>query len=227
MTTNANPNPARKSPTTSDLINKIGGTESMKAAVGTGVTTMFSKITRRNIDSMILGTGLGFGLISLILVGALKSARLGLISLIPNVVPTAIALGVWALLVGEVGFAVSIVAGLSIGIIVDDTVHFLSKYNHARKSVSAPEAVLYAFRNVGTAILGTTIIVAAGFAMLGLSTFRVTAYMGLLTSLTVVSALFVDFLLLPALLIALDRRRVPQAAADIRSIDTGATVPAT
>ena len=188
------------------------GLPSMQRAEGTGVTTMFSQITRRNIDSMVLGTGLGFALISLILVGALRSVRLGLISLVPNLVPTAIALGVWALLVGEVGFAVSIVAGLSIGIIVDDTVHFLTKYNYARKTMRAEEAVRYAFQNVGTAILGTTIIVAAGFAMLGLSTFRVTAYMGLLTSMTVLSALLVDFFLLPALLIAVDREEVPQAA---------------
>ena len=158
---------------------------------------------------MVLGTGLGFLLISVILMGALKSLRMGVISLVPNVLPAVMALGVWAYLVGEVGFAVSIVAGLSIGIIVDDTVHFLSKYNYARQSMSAEDAVLYAFRNVGTAILGTTLIVAGGFAVLGFSTFRVTAYMGLLTSLTVVCALVVDFLLLPALLIAVDRRAVP------------------
>ena len=73
--------------------------------------------------------------------------------------------------------------------------------------MDAPDAVRYAFRTVGTAILGTTFIVAIGFAMLGLSTFRVTSYMGLLTSLTVAAALFVDFLLLPTLLLAFDRRR--------------------
>ena len=202
------------------------GTPSMQTAEGTGVTTMFSQITRRNIDSMVLGTGLGFALISIILMVALRSVRMGLISLVPNLVPAAVAMGVWALLVGEVGFAVSIVAGLSIGIIVDDTVHFLTKYNLARKTVGAQEAVLYAFRQVGTAILGTTVIVAAGFAMLGMSTFRVTAYMGLLTSMTVLSALFVDFLLLPALLIAIDRRRPAQAMANAPT-RSGTPVPAT
>jgi len=66
--------------------------------------------------------------------------------------------------------------------------------------------VQYAFESVGAAIVANTIIVGIGFAMLGLSTFRVTAYMGLLTSLTIAAALAVDFLLLPALLIAFDRR---------------------
>ena len=190
------------------------GTPPMATAGGTGTALMFAKITRRNLASMALGTGLGLLLIAGILVAALRDLRLGLLSLIPNVLPAAMAFGIWALLVGEVGFAISIVAGLSIGIIVDDTVHFLSKYRRARRSSPPREAVSYAFETVGTAILGNTIIVAAGFAMLGLSTFRVTAYMGLLTSLTVVCALFIDFLLLPALLIEFDRRSHEAASED-------------
>ena len=192
------------------------GTQSMRSARATGTPLMFSKITRRNIASMLLGTGLGFALIAGILMIALKSVRLGVISLVPNVLPALMAFGVWAMIVGQIGFAVSIVAGLSIGIIVDDTVHFLSKYQYARDSMDAPDSVRYAFRTVGPTILGTTMIVALGFAMLGLSTFRVTSYMGLLTSLTVAAALVVDFLLLPAILLAFDRRpakyTVPSAA---------------
>jgi len=185
------------------------GTPSMATAAAVGPGLMFAKITQRNIRSMLVGTAVGFGTIALILVLALRSVRLGLVSLVPNVLPAAMAFGLWALLVGEMGFAVSVVAGLSIGVIVDDTVHFLAKYSRARREMDAEEAVRYAFKNVGGAILGTTFIVAAGFAMLGLSTFRVTSYMGLLTSLTIVCALVVDFLLLPALLVAVDRRPAP------------------
>ena len=183
------------------------GTPSMRSAKGTGPAMMFAKITRRNITSMMLGTGFGFLLISGILMFALRSVRMGIISLIPNVVPTLAAFGIWAVLVGEVGFAVSVIAGLSIGIIVDDTVHFLSKYNRARRHMSAKAAVDYAFEHVGPALVATTIIVTVGFSMLGMSTFRVTAYMGGLTALTVMCALVVDFVLLPALLIALDGER--------------------
>jgi predicted RND superfamily exporter protein len=189
------------------------GTPSMKSARGTGPAMMFAKITRRNISSMILGTGFGFLLISGILTFALRSVRMGILSLIPNIVPTLMAFGVWAVLVGEVGFAVSVIAGLSIGIIVDDTVHFLSKYNRARRRMSARAAVDYAFEHVGPALVATTTIVTVGFTMLGLSTFRVTAYMGGLTALTVICALVVDFLLLPALLIAFDGERAPSPAA--------------
>jgi hypothetical protein len=190
------------------------GTPSMRDATATGVPMMFGKITRRNIASMMLGTGLGFLLIALVLVVSLRSVRIGVISLIPNILPAAMAFGVWALLVRDVGFAVSVVAGLSIGIIVDDTVHFLAKYTRARREngMGAPDAVRYAFHTVGTAILGTTFIVAVGFAMLGLSTFRVTSYMGLMTSLTVLCALVVDFLLLPTLLLVFDRADVKRTA---------------
>jgi predicted RND superfamily exporter protein len=183
------------------------GTPSMRTAEATGVPEMFGKITRRNIGSMVLGTTLGFLLIAGILMIALRSVGLGIISLIPNLLPASMAFGLWAWLVRDVGFAVSVVAGLAIGIIVDDTVHFLTKYDLARKEkgLSAADSVHYAFRTVGAAILGTTVIVSVGFAMLGLSTFRVTSYMGLLTSLTVAIALFVDFLLLPSLLVAFDR----------------------
>ena len=192
----------------------------MRGARATGVPMMFGQITRRNIASMVLGTGLGFLLISFILIFALRSVKMGLLSLIPNVLPAVMAFGVWAWVVGQVGFAVSIVAGLSIGIIVDDTVHFLTKYMHARQELrlDAAAAVRYAFRTVGTALLGTTFIVAVGFAMLGLSTFRVTSYIGLLTSLTIVCALVTDFLLLPALLLEFDSKEPElEASRDLAS----------
>ena len=183
----------------------------MRETRGVGPAIMFSNITQRNIEGMLVGTGLGFAVISLILMAALRSTRLGLLSLVPNILPSAMAFGIWALLYREVGFAVSIVTGLSIGIIVDDTVHFLAKYQRARRELgyNAADAVRYAFEVVGPAIIGTSIIVAAGFAMLGLSTFRVTAYMGLLTSLAVICALVTDLFLLPSLLIVLDRKKVP------------------
>ena len=93
-------------------------------------------------------------------------------------------------------------------IVVDDTVHFLSKYVRARRelSLNKEDAIRYTFDTVGQALLSTSFIVAGGFAILMLSSFRVTAYMGALTALTVVCALIADFFLLPALLMVLDRR---------------------
>ncbi len=177
--------------------------------VAGSASLMIGNITERNIKGLDVGTGLGFLVIAVILAISLGSLRIGLVSLIPNVLPAAMAFGIWAWLYGEVGFAISAVAGLSIGIIVDDTVHFLVKYRRARDQVGydASDAVRYAFQVVGPAILGTTLIVAGGFAILGLSTFRVTSYMGLLTSLAVVCAMITDFFLLPALLVLFDKSK--------------------
>ena len=94
---------------------------------------MFANMSQRNIEGMVRGTAVAFVLISLVLAVARRSVTLGFLSLIPNVAPTIIALGVWSVLVGRVGMAVSVVAACSLGIIVDASVHFLSKYLRARR----------------------------------------------------------------------------------------------
>jgi predicted RND superfamily exporter protein len=99
---------------------------------GSGLSIIFAHISERNINSM-LGASFGaLGLISLILIVALRSFKLGVISLIPNVVPAIMAFGLWGILVGQVGLGLSVVAAMTLGIVVDDTVHFMSKYLRAR-----------------------------------------------------------------------------------------------
>ncbi|MBF0266357.1 MAG: MMPL family transporter [Gammaproteobacteria bacterium] len=170
---------------------------------------MFAHIGQRNIISMLSGTSIALLIISLILGFALRSVKFGLISLLPNLIPAGIAFGLWGMMVGEVGLALSVVAGMTLGIIVDDTVHFLSKYLHARrdKAMEPVEAVHYAFASVGRALLITTIVLSIGFIVLAQSTFRLNADMGLLTSITITIALIVDFLFLPPLIILFDKNK--------------------
>ena len=170
---------------------------------------MFAHIARHNFQSMILGTGLAFLFISLLLLVAFKSLRLGLVSIVPDLVPAIMGFGVWGLLVGKVGMSLSVVGSLTLGIVVDDTVHFLSKYRRARfeHSKDAEDSVRYAFSTVGTALWVSTFVLVIGFAILALSPFKVNAMLGLMVALTVACALIIDFLLLPSLLIALDRRK--------------------
>lgn len=179
--------------------------ESMHA-MGTGVDIMFSKTARNNISVMYYGTLVAFLIISMILLVALKSVQIGVISLIPNILPAMMAFGLWGYLSGRVGLGESVVASLTLGLIVDDTVHFLSKYLRARreKLLSAVEAVKYAFKTVGTALVVTTVVFAAGFGILSFSHYSFNANMGALTAITICLALFVDFLLLPVLLIMFD-----------------------
>lgn len=176
---------------------------------GSSPTIMFSHIAKRNIISMLGGTAIALVLISGLLVFALRSAKFGLLSLIPNLVPAGMAFGLWSILVGEVGLAVSVVAAMTLGIVVDDTIHFLSKYLRARreKGLDARDAVRYAFHTVGVALTVTTIVLTAGFMILATSAFELNAGMGLLTAITIVIALIVDFLFLPPLLILIEEKK--------------------
>jgi predicted RND superfamily exporter protein len=169
----------------------------------TGASVMFSYISQRNIESMLRGNALAILVIAGIMIISLRSFGLGVMSLIPNAVPILMTFGVWALLVGQVGMAAATVTATSLGIVVDDTVHFLTKYLRARreKGLDRADAIRYAFRTVGSAIVVTTIVLTIGFSVLAASTFLINAQMGLLTAMAVVLALLVDFLLLPALLL--------------------------
>ena len=168
----------------------------------TSPNLIFAHIGESNIESMLKGTAIALVLISFVLIIALKSIKLGLLSLIPNLVPAAMAFGLWGLIDGQINLAVSVVASLTLGIVVDDTVHFLSKFQYALKELNKTrvEAVEYAFVHVGTALWITSIVLIAGFLILTLSDFQLNAKLGLLTAITISFALIADFLFLPPLL---------------------------
>jgi predicted RND superfamily exporter protein len=174
---------------------------------GASPTIMFSYISKRNIKGMLTGTAIALVLISAILIFALKSLKLGLLSLIPNLSPALMAFGLWGYLITQVGLGLSIVTAMSLGIVVDDTIHFLSKYLRARRELdmNALEAVCYSFKTVGKALLVTSLILVAGFVVLSFSGFRMNSDMATLTAIALVFALMADFLFLPPLLIAIDK----------------------
>ena len=177
------------------------------ASEATGITLVFADLNIRNTKSMLGGTVTAMALISLLLIGIFRSVRLGLISLVPNFIPAAMAFGVWGYLYGEVGNAGSLVTAIAFGTVVDDTIHFMSKYLKARREGrSASEAVHYAFRSVGRPLLTTTMILVLGFLVFATSGFVISSMLGLLVALTIGFALICDFLLLPPLLMAIDRK---------------------
>lgn len=175
----------------------------------TSAQVMFTYITDRNIDNMITGTIAAIIAIALIMILALRSFGLGMLSMIPNGLPLLMTFGTWALLIGEVGFSVATVASISLGIIVDDTVHFLSKYVRARneKGLSAEDSIRYAYRNVGMAILVNTVILIVGFLVLTTSAFKMNVDMGWMTIMSIFFALILDFLFLPALLLVIGKEK--------------------
>ncbi len=173
-----------------------------------GQSVMFAYIGERNFRAMTSGTIIAFVLISACLMLALKSLRLGLISLIPNLAPPIVAMGFFSLYRDEVGFWTAFVGATAIGLIVDATVHMLTKYRHARIELNynSEDAVRYSFATVGTALWVCSFVLVAGFMVLTLSPFLINAMLGYVVALTIFMALVLDFLLLPPLLIAIDSR---------------------
>ena len=171
-----------------------------------GETIMFAHIAERNIISMVNGAFLALFLISTILLISLRNIKLGFLSLAPNVLPLVMAFGAWSILVGELGMSGGAVLVIALGIIVDDTVHFLSKYLRAKRELglNTHDAILYSFRTVGVALLVTSIILVLGFTVLYGSAFKPTKDMGLLISLTVAFALAATFFIVPPLLLIID-----------------------
>ncbi|MEN8131750.1 MAG: MMPL family transporter [Pseudomonadota bacterium] len=190
------------------------------ATTGIGPTIMFAYIVDRNIKGMFKGTLTALVLISMLILLALKNVRIGFVSLLPNLLPAGLAFGLWGLFVGQVNMGVTMVVGMTLGIIVDDTVHFLSKYLRARREqgFGTEAAVRYAFSSVGIALVVTSLILIGGFAVLGQSSFGMNAGMAQLTMIAVIMALAADFLVLPPLLMWLDRGR------DMRASDVGKTI---
>ncbi|MFC3150292.1 RND family transporter [Litoribrevibacter euphylliae] len=176
---------------------------------GSSRDIMFAHIGERNISSMLEGTALAIVLISLVLAIALKSWQYGVLSLIPNIAPAAIAFGVWGIFSGRVGVSLSIVTCMTLGIVVDYTVHLLSKYLRAKREqgLSTDEAIHYAFNTVGIALIVTTAILCVNFGILAFSDFSMNSQMGLMTAITIVIALVIDFLFLPSLLKYLSERQ--------------------
>ena len=173
----------------------------------TGPASLFAYIGQRNIRAMIIGTMVVLLAISIILLLAMRSLRLGMISIVPNLIPAVLGFGIWGLAVGQVGLSLSVVVAMTVGIVVDDTVHFLSKYRRARNEYgrNPEDAVRYAIETAGRAMFTTTIVLVVGFLIFAFSPFIPTAQVGILTAIIIAIALLADLSLLPVLLTALDR----------------------
>ena len=176
-------------------------------APATGLSVVFAYVSERNIKSMIWGTSLALVLISAILLVVLRSVKFGLISLLPNLIPAWLAFGVWGFVMVNVNLASSVVTAMTLGIVVDDTVHVLMKYLRARRleGLAPPAAIRKVFHNVGFAIVLTSVALIAGFLVLASSDFAINQHVGLLCAITIMAALFADLVLLPPLLLIVDK----------------------
>ena len=175
------------------------------------MVVMFSHLGVDNATSMVKATTFALVLISIIITISLGSIKIGLVSFVSNLMPAAIAFGIWGIIFGQVGVSVAMAIGMTLGIVVDNSVHFLSKYLHARKEkqMSPEEAIHYAFTHVGIALLICNFVLIAGFSVLTFSVFKLNSDMGMFTAITLAVALVVDLVFLPTLLLRIDKEKPP------------------
>ena len=156
-----------------------------------------SIITRELMQGFLLS----FVLITITMILGLKSLRYGLLSIMPNVFPVTIVFGFWGLFVGTLSPYTLMLFAISLGLVVDDSVHVLSKYISARKTGENPEkAIAYSIDRAGSAITITTATLAAGIYLLTLSSSPLLSNVASLISPIVITALFLDILWLPEVL---------------------------
>lgn len=175
---------------------------------GTGSWVMFTFLSDRVIRGMLKSLALALVLITLVCIVTFRSLRLGILSLIPNALPILLTFGIWGMLGDHVDFAVSIVATAALGIIVDDTIHLMVRYQRNKnKGMEKGDAFREALQDVGHALLFTSIILTVGFGLFIRSGFRINSSLGSMVSLSIILALVFDFLFLPSVLMKFDREK--------------------
>ena len=169
---------------------------------------IFTYMVEAIVNSLLYGLFIGILLITLIIGLFFRSYLLPAISIFPNILPIAMGFGLWGLFVGEVGFMVAVGMGSTLGVIVDFTVHFLSKYELARKEMkkSVEESINYSFETVGFALIIMTVVLVLGFSVLNLVTFIPIQDFAKFSVICFSAGLIINFLFLPNLLVKFDRR---------------------
>ena len=169
-------------------------------------TILYARLNDTISRQLLEGFTVSFLLITLTMLVGLRSVRYGLISIAPNLLPPAVVFGVWGLFVGQLSPYILMLFSISIGLVVDDSVHVLSKYMAARKAGEQPdEAVRYSLDKAGSAITITTAALAMGTFILVFSNTYYYQNVALMLTPIIVVALLLDLLFLPPLLVKLDR----------------------
>ncbi len=175
--------------------------------IATGLPILSAQLSIDSTHTMLVSMLAALAGVSFLMFLALRDLRLGLISLLPNMLPAAAAMGLWGFFVGEVSFAATVVGALTFGIVVDDTVHLLMKYQAARERGLGPQLAIHeTVRSVGVAVVVTSLALTLSFAVFTFSGFLVNQHLGWLTALTLLAALIADLFFLPSLLLRSDRQ---------------------
>ena len=181
---------------------------------GSSQLLLFAHMGTKILHSMIDGSAFTFLFVTAFMIFAFRSVKFGLLSIIPNVFPALVLYGIWALWVGQVNHAAAMTFTICLGLVVDDSIHLISKYLDARRQGKHQQMALqYALSTSGTAIVITTITLTCGILLLSLSHFAVNDTLALMLAAIIVLALLFDLLILPSLLLLADKKsNAPQPA---------------
>ncbi len=184
----------------------IANTPPHMVSDGASLSLMFAHIGERQVKSLISGAVISAILITIVLMFTFRSIKFGALSIVSNVVPALIGFGIWYFILGYVNLGMTAVFGMTLGIIVDNSIHLISKYMRAKeeKVLSSMDAIRYAFDKVGTAILATTSILCIGFFILTQSAFLINSSLALITIIILLASVLVCFTTLPILLERID-----------------------
>jgi predicted RND superfamily exporter protein len=169
----------------------------------TGENIPVAHLSRMNITSMLSGIGFTLCFTAVGLGIFFRSAKLGFVALIATIVPVIAGFGAWGWLNDTIGLATTAIIALTIGVVVDDTAHFLYRFLDARSrlDLTPTQAAAYATHRVGTAITSSTVVLGLGLSLLLFSDFEVNSIFGAVTCLIIFMALIFDLTILPKLAI--------------------------
>ncbi len=178
----------------------------------TGMFVLYNNVLQSLFSSQIMTIGVVFFVIMVMFLIQFRSLRLAIISIIPNLISAGMVLGLMGWLKIPLDIMTITIAAITIGIAVDDTIHYVHRYNEELAVDNDPLATMHRCHNsVGRAMYYTSITIIVGFSILTLSDFIPTIYFGLFTSLAMLVAMFANLTLLPLLLILWKGKKRPQS----------------
>lgn len=187
-------------------INKLFPAENYNVIM-TGKALVFQKGTNYLVKNLAISLSLAIFLIALFMAYLFRSFRMIVISLIPNLLPLLITAGLMGYLGVPLKPSTILVFSIAFGISVDDTIHFLAKYRQELQvnNWKIKKSVYGALRETGVSMFYTSIVLFFGFSVFTLSSFGGTVALGALVSATLLFAMLSNLLLLPSLLLSLER----------------------
>lgn len=177
----------------------------------TGMMMLFGQILTNTISSMIKSYAVALVIITLLMVLLIGKVRIGLLSMIPNLFPILTTMGIIGWMSLPMDLFTMMVAGIAIGLAVDDTIHFMHNFRRYYEISGDPiKAVHETLHTTGRAMLVTSVVLSIGFFIFGFATMKNIINFGVLTGITIILALASDYLIAPALMVLVNKKVTPR-----------------